>query len=99
MKGYWIKTIKDTLGDEPIMGIVGNKSDLYLEEAIPEEEAKDYAQKLGFKFKYVSAKNDPISFINFLQELVEEFLEKKGISGKKGNININKPNKKKGSCC
>ena len=98
MKTYWIKTIKETLGDEPILGVVGNKSDLYLEEAVPEDEARAYAEKLGVKFKLVSAKNDPNSFISFLQDLVEEFLQKKGISGKKG-INLNKPKKKKSGCC
>ena len=98
MKSYWIKTIKETLGDEPILGIAGNKSDLYLEEAVPEEEAREFANKLGIKFKLVMAKNDPNSFVNFLQELVEEFLKTKGISAKNG-INLNKQKKKKSGCC
>ena len=98
MKSYWIKTIKETLGDEPILGIAGNKSDLYLEEAVPEEEAREFANKLGIKFKLVSAKSDPNSFVNFLQELVEEFLQTKGLSGKNG-INLNKHKKKKSGCC
>ena len=98
MKSYWIKTIKETLGDEPILGIAGNKSDLYLEEAVPEEEAREFANKLGIKFKLVSAKSDPNSFVNFLQELVEEFHQTKGLSGKNG-INLNKHKKKKSGCC
>ena len=98
MKSYWIKTIKETLGDEPILGIAGNKSDLYLEEAVPEEEAREFANKLRIKFKLVSAKNDPNSFVNFLQELVEEFLQTKGLSGKTG-VNLNKNKKKKSGCC
>ena len=98
MKSYWIKTIKETLGDDPILGIAGNKSDLYLEEAVPEEEAREFANKLGIKFKLVSAKNDPNSFVNFLQELVEEFLQTKGLSGKNG-VNLNKNKKKKSGCC
>jgi small GTP-binding protein len=98
MKSYWIKTIKETLGDDPILGIAGNKSDLYLEEAVPEEEAREFANKLRIKFKLVSAKNDPNSFVNFLQELVEEFLQTKGLSGKNG-VNLNKNKKKKSGCC
>ena len=98
MKSYWIKTIKETLGDDPILGIAGNKSDLYLEEAVPEEEAREFANKLRIKFKLVSAKNDPNSFVNFLQELVEEFLQTKGLSGKTG-VNLNKNKKKKSGCC
>ena len=99
MKAFWIKTIQETLGDEPILGIVGNKSDLYLEEDISEEEAREYALNLGVKFKLVSAKNDPNSFNSFLEDLVGEFLQKKGVSKKKGNVNINKPKKKKGGWC
>lgn len=94
MKTYWIKTIKETLGDEPILGVVGNKSDLYLEEAVPEDEARAYADKLGVKFKLVSAKNDPNSFISFLQDLVEEFLQKKEYQAKKVSILINLKRKK-----
>ena len=104
MKSYWVKTIKESLGDEPILGIVGNKNDLYIKEEIKEEEARNFANEIGAQFKLVSAKDDPNGFISFLEELLDEFLAKKGIDLQKNdNININKDtekqiNKKK-KCC
>ena len=99
MKSYWIKTLQEILGDEAIMGIAGNKSDLYLDEQVKEEEVRDYANSIGIKYKLVSAKEDPIRFSNFIEELVDEFLTKKGIDAKKDNVNINNPKKLKGGCC
>ena len=104
MKSYWVTTIKETIGNEPILGIVGNKNDLYLQEDVTEEEGKDFANELGAKFKLVSAKEDPIGFVNFLEELLDEFLKKKGIDVKKDDnrnisINIDKPKKIKRKFC
>ena len=104
MKSYWVTTIKESIGDEPILGIVGNKNDLYIQEDVSEEEGKDFANKLGAKFKLVSAKEDPLGFINFLEELLDEFLKKKGMDVKKKdntniNINFEKPKKKKKKTC
>jgi small GTP-binding protein len=104
MKSYWVTTIKESVGDEPILGIVGNKNDLYIQEDVSEEEGKDFANKLGAKFKLVSAKEDPLGFINFLEELLDEFLKKRGMDVKKKdntniNINFEKPKKKKRKIC
>ena len=90
MKSYWVNTIKESIGNDPILGIVGNKNDLFIQEDIKEEEANDFANTIGAKFKLVSAKTDPIGFINFLEELLDEFLKKKGLDvNKKDNANIN----------
>ena len=104
MKSYWVKTIKESLGDEPILGIVGNKNDLYIKEEIKEEEGRNFANEIGAKFKLVTAKEDPNGFISFLEELLDEFLSKKGIDVQKNdNINISKDTEKqiskKKKCC
>ena len=100
MKTYWVKSIKESLGDEPIIGIVGNKSDLFLEEKVKEEEGKEFANQLNVNFKLVTAKEDPVGFVDFMGELLDEFLEKKGIKVKGNNFNINnKPTAKKKKCC
>ena len=100
MKTYWVKSIKESLGDEPIIGIVGNKSDLFLEEKVKEEEGKEFANQLNANFRLVTAKEDPIGFVDFMGELLDEFLEKKGIKVKGNNFNINnKPTAKKKKCC
>ena len=100
MKTYWVKSIKESLGDEPIIGIVGNKSDLFLEEKVKEEEGKEFANQLNVNFKLVTAKEDPVGFVDFMGELLDEFLEKKGIKVKGNNFNINnKPTVKKKKFC
>ena len=98
IKSYWVTTIKESVGDEPILGIVGNKNDLFMEEDVNEEEVKNFANELGAKFKLVSAKDDPLGFSNFLEELLNEYLKKKGLDVKKednANINLNNENPKK----
>ena len=100
MKTYWVNSIKESLGDEPIIGIVGNKSDLFLEEKVKEEEGKEFANQLNVNFKLVTAKEDPVGFVDFMGDLLDEFLEKKGIKVKGNNFNINnKPTVKKKKFC
>ena len=84
---FWIKTIEEILGKEAVIGIVGNKSDLYLKEDVKEEIASNYAKSKGAFFKTTSAKADPLSFIKFLEILLKEYL-------KKNKDNLNGTNKK-----
>ena len=102
---YWYKIIHDILGDEPVVGICGNKQDLISQEQVKEEDAKKYAEEKNLPFKLTSAKN-PFSFNKFLEEMVKKYVEKSG--GKVGNdnkqgggkININDKNQKeKKKCC
>ena len=93
----WIQMANDTIGGEYISGIVGNKNDLYLQAEVSEEEAKNYADNKKFKFRLVSAKEDPQSFDEFLLELVKEY---KVPEYKKKTVlnNNNKPEAKKSFC-
>ena len=99
---YWYKMIRDILGDETIIGVCGNKQDLFAREQVKEEEGKKYAEERNLSFKLTSAKN-PLTFNKFLDDLVRQYTEKfKGGNDKdnKGKINLNgdkNPDKKK--CC
>ena len=42
---FWFENAKEVLGNKPILGIVGNKSDLYIKEDVKEEVAEEYAKK------------------------------------------------------
>ena len=53
---FWVSTVKELLGNEPILGLVGNKSDLYMNEQVKQDEARKYAEKIGAKYSFVSAK-------------------------------------------
>ena len=101
LKEYWFSTIKESLGDEPILGIVGNKSDLFLEEEVKEDDARQFALENEVLFRLVSAKEDPNGFIEFIENLVDQYLNKNGvIVTKRDTININNENKnEKKQCC
>ena len=99
---YWFKTIKDVLGDVPVLGIAGNKSDLFMKEQVKEEDAEKYAENKNVSFKLTSAKN-PLSFNNFLEDLLKQYITKSGgviesTEGKKLEDN-KKSNDKKKRCC
>ena len=99
---YWLKMIQDILGEEPILGICGNKSDLFVKEQVKEEEVKKYSEEKQIPFKLTSAKN-PLSFNKFLEDLVKKYLEKHGVkvgnSGGKIDLNNKKQNNEKRKFC
>ena len=72
---FWIENTKEVLGDKPILGIIGNKSDLYTHEAVKEEMAEEYAEGLGIPFHLTSAKT-PKAFCDFLELLTKKYLKK-----------------------
>jgi small GTP-binding protein len=101
---FWLESTKEVLGDKPVLGIVGNKSDLYFKEAVKEEDAEEYAKNKGIPFRLCSAKT-PKLFCAFLEELVKKYIEKMErkleqsvVDGLKLDDDEGKP-KKKGKCC
>ena len=100
---FWLNQVKEEIGENFILAIVGNKSDLYLLEEITEQQGKEYADKSCSYFKLCSAKDNPDDFVRFLDELFEEYIKKtkkfnkketKGLSINKSGFKNNK-NKKK----
>ena len=92
---FWYKMIQDILGEEPILGICGNKQDLFVREQVKEETAKKYAEGKKIPFKLTSAKN-PLTFNKFLEELVGKYVEKIGggkADGSGGKIDLKKKDK------
>ena len=99
---FWINDIKEQIGNDYVAGVIGNKSDLYLEEEVKREEGDVLAKSINAEFLLISAKNNErIKFIDFLKVLVE-----KGVSngiidlGKNNNIVLKKDKEiKKKKCC
>jgi len=58
MKNYWYNQLKNFSGKNIIIGIAGNKSDLYDKEAVSEEEARKFASEIGAIFRLTSAFNN-----------------------------------------
>ena len=77
---FWMNELKDVLGnDEIILAIVGNKDDLDdNDDDVDENEARQYAKKFNAKFRMASAKMNPKGFINFLKELLIDYIKKTG---------------------
>ena len=73
---YWRETVQKELVDNYVLAIVGNKSDLFTQEQVTEEEGQNYAKKVGAKFKLTSAKNEAVNFVRFLEEIFEDYLKK-----------------------
>ena len=74
---FWLNYTKDILGsDNYIFGLVGNKSDLYEEQSVSDQEIKQKADELQIKYKITSAATDSIGFKEFLDELLAEYINK-----------------------
>ena len=100
----WKNTIDNILGDVHLTGVVANKCDLYMSEEVKEDEGKKYAEDIGAKFLYTSAKIHANNFKEFLREIVEEYVNKYGckndneidLNKKQLNKNMDQKGKK---CC
>ena len=110
---FWLNYIKEILGnDNYIIGLVGNKSDLFLNQQISEKEMYKKAEELQVKFKITSAAKDKVGFKEFLEDLLKEYINKYSPQdiGKLDSFKIikekddndegdNKSNKRKKNCC
>ena len=104
---YWHNQVVKQLTEEGyILAIVGNKQDLFKDEKVKEEQGKKFASEINAKFKLSSAKDDPLSFTQFLEELFKEFIDKnmdklRKKRAERGSMMIksNKNKKKKHKCC
>ena len=115
IKEFWYEQVKENGPKNIVIGIAGNKCDLYEKEEVNENEAREFAASIGAIFALTSAQNnsginelfrdvgnkylDP----NFQQQLQSEN-EEKNPDGKNTNIVLdkkeeNKPEKKKKSFC
>ena len=97
LKYYWYRQVESSCEKNPIIGIAGNKCDLFTEEQVSEEEGKEFAMKVGATFKIVSALNG--TGVNELfKELSAKVFDIRKDAEKKNNI-ILKEKKKEKKCC
>ena len=115
VKNFWYEQVKENGPKNIVIGIAGNKCDLYEKEEVNENEAREFAESIGAIFALTSAQtNSGINELfrdvgnkyldpNFQQKLQNEN-EEKNPDGKNNNIVLdkkedNKPEKKKKSFC
>ena len=101
IKNYWYNQIVTMCNKNPIIAIVGNKSDLYIREEVKEKEAKEYAKEIGAVFQLTSCLRSE-GIRELMQAIGQKALgeiEQKECH-EQGGIDISKEKKeKKDKCC
>ena len=104
LKEYWYEQLKVSGEDNMVLGLAGNKCDLFSKEEVKEEEGRKFAKEIGAVF-YLTSSKESIGIDELFQECGKKYLENnKLIQGDKdqgfglNNQNANKE-KKKGKCC
>ena len=83
---FWVNFVRDILEQgKYIMALVGNKSDLFENQQIPDEEIKKKAESLGVKVKITSAAENGAIFKLFLEELLKDYVQEIGELKKEAN--------------
>ena len=100
--GFWLNSFKETIGEEVIIGVMGNKSDLFLEQEVSEDEGEKFAKEINGFFEMVSAKENKEGLDKFITKLVFECLKKNPDLTKGKNIKLVKQEEFqeiKAGCC
>ena len=110
IKDYWYESAITNGLEGIIIGIAGNKNDLYEYEQVNREEVQDFCNEIDGVLKFTSAKDNfcvdelfkelGIKFVN--SDFMKEIREKSEEEGKKFKIGDNKnikAKKKKKGCC
>ena len=99
---FWFKSTQEIINEKIVMGIIVNKSYLFLKEEVSEEEGRKLAKDKGFEFALTSAKNSSI-FCEFLEKLVKKYIgvdpDEEEDKGKKLKVKKNDTAKKKKRWC
>ena len=111
LKDVWYPSLKEFGEKYSVLGVVGNKCDLYENEEVKEAEAREYSQQIGATYMLVSAKSgDNINLL--FDTLIKQYLgpafaeqlkerkKEKGETGKQlTKKDAKKKNQKKGGGC
>jgi small GTP-binding protein len=58
LKDFWYPQIKENCAKNMVIGLAGNKCDMFEEENVSENEARQFADEIGAVFELTSAKNN-----------------------------------------
>ena len=100
---FWLKMADDIVGENNyILGIVANKSDLYIDEKVKDSEGIKYASEHNGIFKLISAKEGKTQIDILFEELFTKYENSQNGSNQKGrrqSLKIKKSKEKKIKCC
>ena len=101
---YWVNNVNEEIDKEAIFGLVANKVDLFDINEVEKEEGAEYAQAINALFCEASAKENPKSFKNLVNRLLEKYLLENNIiseinNEKSFNLKAKKKKTEKKNCC
>ena len=74
IKDYWYSSAIENGGEGIIIGVAGNKNDLYINEKVDRQEVRDFCNEINALFRFTSAvQNESIE--ELFRELGERFVE------------------------
>ena len=115
LTNYWYKQLLENGEKNIVLGVAGNKCDLYENEVVTENEAKEFADKIGAIFELTSAANNT-GITELFQDVGSKYLDpnfqqkikdnedEKANEGKGSNVVLDskeekKKEKTKKKCC
>ena len=103
LKKTWYPDLQIYAENCVVMGVIGNKADLYENDDLADEdEAKEFAKEIGALFYLVSAKSGE-NVTKLFEKLLDKFLEKdiqdKVKEKEKSSFNLDSRTEKKKNCC
>ena len=108
MTHTWLNLVKERNGEKGyLLGIAANKSDLYEQSEVSDEEGKKYAKKIKAIWKLTSALKESKGIDELIEKLLNNYIncEEKGnnddvtITIKLDKSSFSKDNKKEEGCC
>ena len=94
LKNVWLKELKDHADKNVVLGVAGNKSDLYEKEEVPEQEAREFAKSIGAIFCLTSAQSNS-GIEELFEEMGKKFLEPNSTINESENQNLDQAHKQK----
>ena len=94
LKNVWLKELKDHADKNVVLGVAGNKSDLYEKEEVPEQEAREYAKSIGAIFCLTSAQTNS-GIEELFEEMGKKFLDPNSTINESENQNLDQAHKQK----
>ncbi len=106
VKNYWYEDIKEHAEEDIVLAIAGNKADKYEKEEVSEQEAREFAEKIGAIFRLTSAQNNS-GIDELFEDLAKKYLDNQNQELKQNTIKLDRNDvaKKNGeqkntkSCC
>ena len=94
LKNVWLKELKDHADKNVVLGVAGNKSDLYEKEEVPEQEAREFAKSIGAIFCLTSAQSNS-GIEELFEEMGKKFLDPNSTTNESENQNLDQAHKQK----